>query len=476
MKFIGRKRELDDLNLLLKKKSASLVVIRGRRRVGKSRLIKEFIGNKKNWFFTGLPPVPGITKQRQLDAFSAQVSEKLNMPKMQVFDWNEHFTFLGNQSKDQELVIVLDEISWMGSEDPDFLGFLKNAWDDFFSQNPRLVLILCGSVSSWIEENILSSTGFVGRISVDMVLDELPIEECQEFWGAKKDRISSHEKFKVLAITGGIPKYLEEILPEQSAEANIQRLCFQSTGLLFREYDQIFSDLFSKRSQTYSNIVSTLSKKALDLDEICSALQIEKSGAISEYLHNLILAGFVSEDGTWNLKSKKASQLKLFRLRDNYLRFYLKYIQPNKEKISKNLFELGPLFSLPGWEVIMGLQFENLVVNNLRRLCKILRIETQEISMAGPFFQRPTKRRKGCQIDLLIQTRHNTLYLCEIKFSLTEVKTLVVEEVEQKIKRLSIPRGYSIRPILIHVNGVSPGVVESELFSQIVDFSDFLHV
>jgi hypothetical protein len=124
----------------------------------------------------------------------------------------------------------------------------------------------------------------------------------------------------------------------------------------------------------------------------------------------------------------------------------------------------------------MGLQFENLVINNLKRLCKILRIETQEISMAGPFFQRPTKRRKGCQIDLLIQARHNTLYVCEIKFSLAEVKTLVVEEVEQKIKRLSVPRGYSIRPILIHVNGVSPGVTESELFSQIVDFSDFLNV
>ena len=474
MKFIGRKRELEDLDLLLRKKSSSLIVIRGRRRVGKSRLIKEFVTGKKNWTFIGLPPVPGITKQRQLDAFSAQVSKNLNMPKIQVLDWSEHFGFLGNQSKDQKLIIVLDEISWMGSEDPDFLGQLKTAWDEYFSENPNIILILCGSVSSWIEENILSSTGFVGRISLDMVLDELPIAKCQEFWGAKKNRISSYEKFKVLTVTGGIPKYLEEVIPEQTSEVNIQRLCFQAKGLLCREYDQIFSDLFSKKSQTYSNIIRTLTKTALTLDEICDNLQIEKGGSISRYIHNLVLAGFVAKDGTWNLKNRKTSQLKKFRLKDNYLRFYLKYIEPNKEKILKDLFEAGSLSSLSGWETIIGLQFENLVLNNLKGLCKILQIETREIVMAGAFFQRPTKRNKGCQIDLLIQTRHNVLYLCEIKFSMTEVRSLVIEEVEQKMKRLSFPKGYSIRPILIHVNGVSRGIIDSELFTQIVDFSDFL--
>lgn len=474
MRFIGRQRELENLNLLLRKKSSSLVVIRGRRRVGKSRLIKEFSKGKKSWSFIGLPPVPGITKKRQLDAFSAQVAKNLNMPKIQVSDWSEYFEFLGNQSKDQKLVIVLDEISWMGSEDPDFLGQLKNAWDEYFSENPGIILILCGSVSSWIEENILSSTGFVGRISLDMVVDELPIAKCQEFWGAQKKKVYSYEKFKILAVTGGIPKYLEEIIPEQTAEANIQRLCYQSEGLLFREYDQIFSDLFSKRLQTYSNIVRTLSQKALSLDEICEHLQIEKGGSISRYLHHLILAGFISEDGTWNLKSKKTSQLKKFRLRDNYLRFYLKYIEPNKEKILKGLFKDGSLSSLSGWETIIGLQFENLVLNNLKELCKILKIETQDIVMAGPFFQRATKRNKGCQIDLLIQTRYNTLYVCEIKFSMSEIRSSVIEETKEKIKHLSCPRGYSIRPILIHVNGVCHGIKESELFTHIVDFSEFL--
>ena len=176
------------------------------------------------------------------------------------------------------------------------------------------------------------------------------------------------------------------------------------------------------------------------------------------------------------MKQEKASNLKKFRLRDNYIRFYLNYIEPHKEKINKGLFESESFVNLPGWEIIIGLQFENLVMNNLKGLCKILKIDLFDIVMAGPFFQRKTKRQKGCQIDLLIQTRHNSLYICEIKFSKKEINTSVIEEVERKKADLLIPKSYSIRKVLIHVNGVSPGVEEEGVFSHIVDFSDFLQI
>lgn len=475
MRFIGRAKELAHLETLFTKKSASMVVIRGRRRVGKSRLIKEFTSNKKSWIFSGLPPVPGITKQRQLNAFSVQLSQNLDMPKMQATEWGEYFTFLGKQSKGRKIVIVLDEISWIGSEDPDFLGELKTAWDQYFSENPELILILCGSVSSWIEENILKSTGFVGRVSVDMVLKELSLKESEKFWGSHGDNITPYEKFKMLAVTGGIPKYLEEMIPTFSVEDNIHRLCFQSNGLLFREFDNIFSDLFSRKAQTYKNIVQAISYTPLTLGEICEKLNIEKSGSVSKCLDNLALAGFVQEDCTWNLATKKVSSLKKFRLKDNYLRFYLRYIEPNRDRISKDLFETKSFMHMSGWESVMGLQFENLVLNNVKNLCEILRIEPVEISNAGPFFQRTTKRQKGSQIDLMIQTKHNTLYICEIKFSTTEVKSLVIDEMRRKIENLSAPKRFSIRPVLIHINGACQRVYESEVFNNIVDFSQLFN-
>lgn len=242
--FYGRRDELRILEHELKKQSSSLVVIRGRRRIGKSRLIEEFGKDLNTLYFIGFPINEKTTIESQRNEFALQMAHALKMPTIKSEDWSELFWHLGQQTAKKQWLLVLDEISWIGSKDPDFLGKLKNAWDMYFSKNPKLMLILCGSVSTWIERNILSHTGFLGRVSVDLVLEELPLTECIQFWGKNKDRIASYEIFKVLSVTGGVPKYLEEIIPTKTAEENIYHLCFRSEGLLFREFEQIFSDLF----------------------------------------------------------------------------------------------------------------------------------------------------------------------------------------------------------------------------------------
>lgn len=204
---------------------------------------------------------------------------KIPLPRAE--DWGDLFWHMAQQSQKGKVVLILDEISWMGSKEPTFLGKLKTAWDLYFKNNPQLILILCGSISSWIEENILSSTGFMGRISLDIVLEELPLHECNQFWNAEQDRVSSFDKFKVLSVIGGVPRYLEEILPNQSAEANIQRLCFQKEGFLFSEFERIFSDLFSSRSATYKVIVERLAEGPCELKDIYTALQVEKNSLVS---------------------------------------------------------------------------------------------------------------------------------------------------------------------------------------------------
>ena len=359
----------------------------------------------------------------------------------------------------------------MAHKDDTFLGKLKINWDQHFSKNPELIMILCGSVSSWIEKNILSSTGFLGRISLDIVLRELSLSECRNFW---PKRIAPYEILKVLSITGGVPKYLEEIMPELSAENNIRNLCFTPEGLLFREFDQIFSDLFKKRAKHYQEIVQTLANGPQDLDSICQKLSIEKSGTISKDLHHLQQAGFIQIDATWNLKEKITSRLKVYRLSDNYVRFYLKYIFPKREQIEDKTMQLQTVESLPGWYGTLGLQFENLILANKITLFAKLGIPCDSIIHSGPFFQRKTKILEGCQIDLLIQTKTKILYLCEIRFSESPIGAFVIKEMEEKIKRLTVPRLYSIRPVLIHVNGVSDAVRDSGLFDHIIDFQTML--
>jgi AAA+ ATPase superfamily predicted ATPase len=469
-RFIGRTRELQLLRELFKKKSASLVVIRGRRRIGKSRLAQEFSQKVPHYILSGLPPTSAISALDQREEFARQLQREMKIPLPRADDWGDLFWLAAKATQKGKVVLVLDEISWMGSKDPTFLGKLKTAWDLYFKSNPHLILILCGSISSWIEKNILSSTGFMGRISLDIILEELPLHECNEFWNAEQDRVSGFDKLKILSITGGVPRYLEEILPSQSAEANIQRLCFRKEGFLFSEFERIFSDLFSTRSATYKKIVKRLAEGPCELKGIYKALKMEKSGVISDYMEDLETAGFVSQDFTWHLKTGADSKLSHYRLKDNYLRFYLKYIEPNKKKIEK-----GNLKLLPQWQSTMGLQFENLVLSNRKAVQKILGIDPSEIVNDNPFFQRKAVDRPGCQIDYMIQTKFGTCYLCEIKFSSQKITTSVINEVKQKIHNLALPRNRSIKPVLIHVNGVDESVAEADFFSSIIDFNDLLH-
>lgn len=470
--FIGRQPELAKLRQFTNGRVASLIVLKGRRRIGKTRLAEEFGKEFRFLLFTGLPPTEGMTAQMQRDHFANQLARQLLIPLPRANDWNDLFWALAYYTKEGKVLIVFDEISWLGINDPTFLGKLKTAWDTDFKKNHELILMFTGSVSSWIEKNILSNTGFVGRISLDMTLEELPLYRCDEFWGSERNKISPYEKFKLLAITGGVPRYLEEINPSLSSEENIRRLCFQSGGLLVGEYQRIFSDLFHKRGSIYSKIVSRLADGSCDQDKIRQALGMQRGGRLSEYLYDLKTAGFISEDQTWSIQTGKIGKIHQYRLKDNYLRFYLKYIAPNLQKIEQDRYQINPA----QWPAIFGLQFENLVLANRSRILELLHIEPHEVVCDSPYFQRLNKRHSGCQIDYLIQTRDRTLYLCEIKFSICPVSLEVIKEAEKKMQALPLPRGFSMRNILIHINGVSEEVLAREFFSRIFDFSQFLRI
>lgn len=474
--FFGREKEMRQLNMLLKKPIASLVVVKGRRRIGKSRLIKEFGKSfDKVYTFSGLFPTEKTTLKDQLDNFGWQFGNMLGELPVKDDDWNGLFFRLAQHARSGRVLILLDEITWMSHGDPNFLGKLKNAWDDEFKKNPKLVLVLCGSVSAWIDKNILNSTGYFGRISLTLTLEELSLPFCNQFWVEAQDRISAYEKFKILSITGGVPKYLEEIHPSLPAEENIKNLCFEPSGLLFNEFQFIFTDIFSKRSLIYKNIVECLINGVREFKDICKSLNIEKSGTVSEYLDELVKSSYIRRDYTWNLKTGRKASLSQFRVSDNYLRFYLKCIEPNKDKIEKQDFTDKSLMSLPGWEGILSLQFENLVLNNRKKIMKLLGIVLDDVINDNPFFQTKTSRQEGCQIDYMIQTRFDTLYVCEIKFSKHPLKTSIIDEVQEKIRKIKAGKHISFRPVLIHVNGVSEEVIETRFFSNIIDFGELLN-
>ena len=468
--FFGREYELEQLEGFFKKPNAGLAVCCGRRRIGKSTLIEHAAKGYPFYEFYGLSPREGITNQDQLNHFARLLAKHFSMPLITFNDWQEALDTLASLTKKGEYIIFLDEISWMGGKDKDFPGKLKGVWDTQFKKNKELKMILCGSVSSWIQANILQSKGFMGRVSLTIDLEELPLSQANRFW-SKTRYISSYEKCKILCVTGGIPRYLEEINPKIDAEKNIKQLAFSSSGFLLNEFDKIFFDLFGKNAAEYQEVIRTLIYQSHSAEEIAGLLHIELSGHLSQKLAVLKECGFLARDYVWHAK-KRLQKLSKYRLKDNYIRFFLKYIEPKKELIEKNLYNELDLENLPDWISIMGLQFENLVLNNLQRIMKILEIAPETLFSAAPYFQNATRTFPACQVDLLIQTKYTT-YVCEVKFC-RHIGTEIIQEMVEKIEKLKVPKTISLRPILFYQGELSKQVIKENFFSQVISFDDLI--
>ena len=349
--FVGREGELESFKALWSKKGASLVACRGRRRIGKSTFVEEFARRSGAAFVNidGLPPRPGMTNADQLANFAVKLAAQTGAQERPPSGWFDAFRRLDGAIDDRrKTVVLLDEISWMGKYDPDFPGYLKSAWDTALKKHPRLVLVVCGSVSAWIKKNILDNTGFAGRFSRDLVLEELPLRLCPSFWGAAASRIATREIADVLSVTGGVPRYLEEVDPSRSAAENIRNLCFRPDGTLFRDFRQIFNDVFGENAGVKRELLRALSAGPRTCSELAEALGVERGGSISENLSVLELSGFVAKDAGLNPRTGRPSRQDRYRIRDNYTRFYLRYVEPHEEAIRKGQFAFASLEILPG--------------------------------------------------------------------------------------------------------------------------------
>ena len=473
--FIGREDDIQGLMDLWRKSTASLVTCRGRRRIGKSTLIEEFAARSKVRFIeiAGEAPRPDMTNADQLASFGRQLAAQSGQPRDKPpQDWFEAFQRLDKALDSRKTVVFLDEISWMGQYDEGFPGELKTAWDTKLKKHPKLILILCGSVSAWIEANILNNTGFAGRASQNLVIGELPLDRCREFWGKAADRIAPREILDVLSVTGGVPRYLEEINPSLSANENIRRLCFRPKAILKDDFSKIFNSVFGENAIYKNKVLSALADAPLTLSEIADTLKVERGGIISSHLAQLETAGLIAEDAGINPATGKPAKCVRYRISDNYTRFYLRYIRPNETMIDKDAFRFSTLDALPGWNAILGLQFENLILNNIPLLLRKFGLDRVLLKSAAPWRQLPTARKKGCQIDLLLQSERS-VYVVEIKRKST-IDADIEDEMARKIKALALPRDISVRTALVYDGNLSPSVEARGYFDALIPASDLL--
>ncbi len=474
--FFGREDLIESLKSLWNKRVPSLVTCRGRRRVGKSTLIAEFARRSGARFIKleGLRPKEKMTNADELKYFMSQLSLQTGCDGGPPEDWLKAFARLDEQIPSKgKTVVLLDEVSWMGFYDVAFPEVLKVAWDNMFSQHRKLVFVVCGSVSTWIKRNIIDNGAYAGRRSYDFVVPELPLRECVKFWGRHVARENLTDVLDVLSVTGGVPRYLEEIDAALSADENIRKMAFVAKSILAVDFEDMFRDVITGEPGIRASILRLLCDSPKNISEIASSLGKERNGHLSEALEELAEAGFVAPDEGLNPETGKDVQQMRYRLRDNYARFYLKYIEPRQKIIARDGFRFSSLEQLPEWDVIKGLAFENLVVNNFRELLPRLGLDKTLVISAAPFRKMSHKAADGgVQVDLLLQTRRS-VYLVEIKRR-NALGHEVVDEMDEKISRIKRLRGVSVKTALVYDGHLAKTVEADGYFDAVIDIRDII--
>lgn len=415
--IIGRNEECERLSRCLRSNSAQLVVVYGRRRVGKTYLINEFFENTFAFKLTG---VYGQKRKEQLQNFTAELNrrseKKYTIPK----DWIEAFNYLREYmdglDANNKQVVFLDELPWLDGKKSGFLSAFEYFWNDYASTKHNFIFVLCGSATSWMDEKITKNKGgLFNRQTCRLYLEPFSLHEVEEFLTSKEIYWSKYEIAECYMIMGGIPYYLNLLDSEESLHQNIDRLFFKKKGELWDEFEHLYNTLFTN-SEYYVAVVEALSEKkgGLTRGEICDRVGISKGGDISKILKNLSLSGFVVVCDFYGRKKKES----LYQLSDYFTLFYFKYIRGHYGKDEHFWSNSVDNASRKAWE---GLTFERICKDHIKQIKSKLGISGVLSEEASWFVKSDDEKCiTGAQIDLLIDRRDHVVSLCEMKYSLSE--------------------------------------------------------
>ena len=470
--FTGRQNELRLLGDIIKTKKASIGVIYGRRRIGKSELIKKAFENDPVMIFEGLE---NRSKQEQIDNFLFQLyylTKNEFIRNKKVKSWQEAFLLLYEALKDDPKHIVLDEFQWMANYRNDIVAELKQVWDLYIANISNITLILCGSIASFMTTNVVKSNVLYGRTDLIIHLKGFLLPETKMMLQGK----GHDELIEAQMFTGGVPKYLDLIKEKTSVRLGMQELAFTETGYLADEYDRIFLGHFGKNPE-YEKIIEVLSKHPYGLfrKQLAEEAGIDLGGGLTNFLRNLELAGFISS--IQPIHKGHQSRLIKYYLSDAYLRFYFSFILPNLKKIKSGIhsqifIQISQSGQFAEW---MGRAFEYLCVRHAKKISELLGFSGIAFT-SGPYFNAPKKDDPGVQIDLLFNRNDNVITLCEMKYLFSPVGTGIIEEVEKKVRILQKKfHNKTIQRVLITRSNPTKDLLASGYFYRIINSTEFLN-
>jgi uncharacterized protein len=415
--LIGRRSEQRSLQAALDAKEAELVCVYGRRRVGKTFLVRQFFAGQLCFELTGVFDAPLKEQLRNFArAFDAAFGGDTPPPS----DWPSAFAQLAAAlerlpRRATKRALFLDELPWLSSRRSGFLRAFEHFWNSWATKRPWLVVVICGSAAAWMLDKVLHSRGGLhNRVTRRLRLEPFTLAETREFLAERHIELGNYQTLELYMTMGGVPHYLKEIRRSESASQNIDRICFSRDGALHDEFLDVYRSLF-EHADRHEAVVRALSRKASGMtrNELLEAADMGSGGAATTLLDELEVSGFLMRVPAFGAKTKEA----LYRLADEYSLFYLRWIEPHRG--SADGFWMKRRTS-PAWRAWGGLAFEGVCLKHSRQLkaaLGIAAVETLESTWRSPA---SGGSESGAQIDLLIDRKDATINLCEMKFSEAE--------------------------------------------------------
>lgn len=484
MDIVARDYEVSILEKILVSNKPEFVVVYGRRRVGKTFLIKNFF-RKKNCIFLHVTGIEKGAFVAQRKNFCRRLSEVFhhNLPLSVPKDWDGVFSILKSTietvNAKEKVVIFLDEFPWMATPRSKLLEVLEYFWNEYWGNDKRIKLFICGSLASWIIKNIIHNTGgLFQRVTSRLKIDPFDLSQTKLFLESKGVRLTNQQVTTLYMATGGVPLYLEQAQRGLTADQMIDQLCFHKNGLLFDEMKELFKSLF-KNEAIYLKITQEISKHrhGISKEELAKILKLPRGGRLTARLEELADAGFIISFIPYQYKERG----EFFKIFDEYTMFYFYWIKPNIHSIRSfskptgvwlDIIKEGKYYA---WK---GASFESICYKHISCIMKLLHLKQSSIPYSWRLISsKANSISQGAQIDLLFDRPDDAISLCEIKYtehpfvidkdyfqSLENKKMLFSEQTKTKKQ---------IFMILISANGLKENKYSTQVIDSIIHLNDF---
>lgn len=425
--MIGRNKEKELLHKIENDDRSHFVAIYGRRRIGKTYLIRNYFNDRICFSHTG---IANASLSEQLFAFHTKVTTYTELPLEKPKNWLEAFdnlkTVIVNSSQKRKIIFI-DELPWLDTPRSNFLGALEYFWNSWASHQKNIVFIICGSATSYIVNKIFNNKGGLhNRVTQKIKIFPFTLKETKEFLISKGIDWTNYQITKAYMATGGIPFYLEAFKKGKSVEQIIDELFFDKNGLLYNEFYHLYASLF-RNEKVYIEVIKALAskKKGLTRDEISLKSKISNGGTLTTILEELELSDFIKKYAPYGKQSRNS----LYQLTDFFSLFYFEFINGYPVKEGDWLHTIDQ----PKHRTWSGYAFEQVCMSHVPEIKNALGISGVQTNESS--WKSSSNMDKGAQIDLVMERRDRIIHLFEMKFSINEfeITKKYDEELRNKI-------------------------------------------